>query len=436
MIRLGIVIAPQFLPQMQQVQHLMQSNCELTILSYTQFTELVDMYEKYSMQVDGFIITEAGYEYLRSHIGTFPIPTYNYQITQTDLYKCLFQICVEHKQLDFSRVLIDFIWEQNEFLGLKQVLKPDDLPYMLPSIPLNEHIYEEVFNFHLKLWRQGLIDLSITRVANIVPMLIEHGIPYIYLAPSPQSIIQQIEQVLIEIESLKLADNQIAIGQASIHGLDATTSDPNDIELKVMLLHKALLEYSINDKISFIIQKTNTNFEIISSSKDLNLITNNLTECRLMAFLSSNLPFQVNLGFGTGATMHKARMNAQLANQQSADSSVRGTFIVLMNGQVLGPLGEKNSLEYWNEITPRIQQLSESLNITPLQIQKIMGVLTKLNSNELSSEELAYHLGVTIRSANRIVKQLESKGVATVSYKKQEKLRGRPKVVYKIDFNL
>ncbi|MET3291223.1 UNVERIFIED_CONTAM: putative ArsR family transcriptional regulator [Brevibacillus sp. OAP136] len=69
-----------------------------------------------------------------------------------------------------------------------------------------------------------------------------------------------------------------------------------------------------------------------------------------------------------------------------------------------------------------------------LQIQKILAVLAKMKSSELTGEELAYHLGLTLRQANRILNKLEETGAAKVSYKKQEKLKGRPKKVYHIDF--
>lgn len=436
MIRLAVIIAQQFLPNMQAVQQSMKDQCELTILTYSQLGDTYDLYQQHSSHVDGIIITELGYLYLEERLGSFPVPTYKYRITEEDFYKCLFQLSVEHKDMDFSRVCIDFIMRHNDYLGLKSVLEPSRFPQTYPFTIITDRIYQEISEFHVGLWREKKIDFSITRVGNIVPMLRKHGVPHLYLVPSHKSIVQQVETILTEIEMLKLVDNQIAIGYVSIHKLEERPSAMNDLELKTMLLHKSLLEFTMQEKIPLIIQKTNVSFEMISSSKDLKMITDSFTRCKLMAFLKQHVPFDVNLGWGTGDTMYKARMNAQLANQQSADSPVRGTFVIQMNGQVIGPLGDESSLVYWNEVSPQLQRLSEQLDISTLQIQKIMGVISKTESSELTSEEIAFHLGITVRSANRILNQLEEKGIARIAYKKQEKLRGRPKKIYKIDFSV
>ncbi|NNV09857.1 HTH domain-containing protein, partial [Geobacillus sp. MMMUD3] len=100
--------------------------------------------------------------------------------------------------------------------------------------------------------------------------------------------------------------------------------------------------------------------------------------------------------------------------------------------QVIGPLGEETCLQYRNQITDYIQRWSEETDLSTLQLQKILAVLAKTESNELTADELAYHLGLTVRSANRILNRLEEKGVAKILYKKQEKLRGRPTKIYQI----
>ncbi|WP_079910982.1 transcriptional regulator [Paenibacillus sp. 32352] len=435
MIRLAVIIAHQFLPRMQAVQQSLQERCELTILTYSQLSDTCEHYKRHYAHVDGIIITELGYLYLEERFhGSFAVPTYIYRISEEDFYKCLFQLSVERKDIDFSRVCIDFIMSHNDYMGLKPILDHDHFPQTFPYTVITDQIYQELSDYHIGLWKDNKIDFSITRVGNIVPKLEQHGVPHIYLVPSHKSIVQQFEHIITEIEMIKLADNQIAIGCLSIHKLNELPSATNDLELKTMLLHKSLLEFTMVEKIPLIIQKTNVSFEMISSAKDLKVITDSYTRCKLTAFLSQHVPFEVNLGWGTGDTMYKARMNAQLANQQSASSPVRGTFVIQMNGQVIGPLGEETNLTYLNEVSPQIQRLSEMLDISTLQIQKIMGVITKTESNELTSEEIAYHLGITIRSANRILNQLEEKGIAHIAYKKQEKLRGRPKKIYKISF--
>ncbi|MGN7471719.1 hypothetical protein [Brevibacillus sp. SAFN-007a] len=47
----------------------------------------------------------------------------------------------------------------------------------------------------------------------------------------------------------------------------------------------------------FIIQKSASSFEIISSFKDLKLLTDNLTHCLLLTYLEKTLSFPVHIGW-------------------------------------------------------------------------------------------------------------------------------------------
>lgn len=439
MIRLGVIIAQPFLSQMQNMKYRLEQNgtCELRLHTYGKLSELLELYPKVGALSDGIVLTELAYMYLEGKWGGFTIPTFCYEISETDLYKCLFQISLSQPDLQFSRVLIDFVWEENDYLGLRHVVSDTDFPITVPYMQLekeisHQHVYKEIAARHLNLWHEGKIDFSITRFGNIVPILRENGVPHIYLVPSEKSISQQIKQIITEIEMIQLADNQIVIGHLSFTSPSPEDTPQEQRELQLMLLHKSVLEFTIEAKIPLVIQKTGNGLECISSLKDLQMITDYFTNCRLMSFLEDNLPFRVNLGWGTGDTMYRARKNAMIASEQSAESLIQGTFVLQANGQVIGPLGSGSHLSYSSELAPYIEDISRSTGISPLQLQKIWGVLAKTDTNELTSEDMAYHLGITVRSANRILSKLVEKGVASLSNKKQEKLRGRPKKIYSI----
>ena len=77
-------------------------------------------------------------------------------------------------------------------------------------------------------------------------------------------------------------------------------------------------------------------------------------------------------------------------------------------------------------------KLSEQVGISPLYLSKILYILRQKGGNTLSSEELAFFLNVTTRSASRILNKLESGGLANVEYSRQMNLRGRPAKIYSI----
>ncbi|MED4569378.1 HTH domain-containing protein [Brevibacillus agri] len=432
MIRLGAIIAQHSLKELVSVPMRLQDSCELVMLPYHRLHETTNLYRKNQQHVDGFVLTELAYAYLMQEWGSFPIPTYTLQISEQEFYKKLFQLSLRNRDLDFSRVYIDFVFAQNNFLGLKEVVGADSMPYTLSPVEVNDQIYEAVLDEHLRLWQAGKIDFSMTRMSNIVQALTDRGVPHLYVFPSPESVAAQFEQMATELSAIKLAESRIAIGHITIGNVETQKESLNEWELRQMLLHKSLLEFSTEKKVPFIIQKSASSFEIISSFKDLKLLTDNLTHCLLLTYLEKTLPCPVHIGWGVGNSMYKARMNAQSANSMSAAGKTSGTYVVTDSDQVIGPLGEETCLQYRNQITDYIQRWSEETDLSTLQLQKILAVLAKTESNELTADELAYHLGLTVRSANRILNRLEEKGVAKILYKKQEKLRGRPTKIYQI----
>lgn len=432
MIRLGAIIAQHSLKELVSVPARVQEHCEIVMLPYQRLHETPELYRQNEQNVDGFVLTELAYTYLMQEWGSFSIPTYTFQISEQEFYKKLFKLTLRNRDMDFSRVYIDFIHPQNNFLGLTDIFEEASMPYTLKGFVVNDEIYEAVLNEHIRLRQEGKIDLSLTRLSNIVPQLDRHGVPHLYVFPSPDSIVAQFEQIVTELAAIKLAESRIAIGHITIGQVDGEKESLNEWELRQMLLHKSLLEFSTEQRVPFLIQKSNKSFEIISSFKDIKLLTDNLTQCLLLAYLEKTLPFPVHIGWGVGNSMYKARTNAQAANGMSAANQTPGTFIVTDSDQIIGPLGEENCLHYRNQMNSAIQRLSEATDLSTLQLQKILAVLAKTESNELTADELAYHLGVTVRSANRMLNRLEEKGVAHVLYKKQEKLRGRPTKIYQI----
>ncbi|MFE4708833.1 transcriptional regulator [Peribacillus simplex] len=433
MIRLAVIIAHNSLEEIKPIEPLVKDRCELTFLTYRSLDAITNLYVENHLFFDGIIMNNLSYLYLEEKIKTFKTPTYTYMINERDFYRTLFKINRTHKDLDYSRVCIDFISEKNNYLGLKDMLSDEEFPYIV-DWKLNDNIYEDVLDQHITLSRQGRIDLTITGLSNTLEQLNEKGIKTIRCYPSMETILETFEQAINEIELRQLLENRIVIGNITLENINFSLGTSNDLELKQMLLYKSLLEYSTENKTPFTIQKGSLCFEIITSYKDLKQLTNSFTTCSVLNYLKENLPFKVNIGWGIGNTMYEARIKAQSANKE-AQIHPFGSIVITENDQIIGPLGEESCIEYSNSIDPEMEKLSNKLGISILQIQKITSIISKTNSNELSSEDVSFYLGITPRGANRILNKLKEKGVAEIIYQKQEKLRGRPRKIYKIDFN-
>ncbi|MCM3711922.1 transcriptional regulator [Sporosarcina luteola] len=430
MLKIGVITASHSIEMIKQVESYLPDHCELTFIPYRQIKEITVLYEQHHLYYDGILLSgRLAYKILLQHSTVLPTPTFYLEITEGDFYKHLFAIRNQFKELDFSRVFIDFLGEYEDSFRLYEVLKEDERPYS-SQLEYADDIYEKTLQKHLTLWAEGKIDFAITRLSNIVHHLNEAGIPNTFIFPSKESIWEQLQQIIHELQISHLQENQWAIGIITI----TDDADDSELDFKQVLLHKALLEFNHHTNYFSIIQRQRKGFEVVTSHAELKKITNDFTNCAAINYLTNALPFQVNIGWGVGTTLYQTKKDAYIANNEAAANDFSSAYLIRDREEVIGPLGMDSCIEYSVSINPEIEKLSENLEISSLHIQKIMAVLAKNQSNELTSEDLAYHLGHTVRQANRILNKLEEKGVVETIYRKQEKLRGRPKKVYRIDF--
>lgn len=440
MVRIGIITVSSSLLWIKSIEDLIDENCEVTYITYENLNEIKDIYLQNYTFFDGIIFSgELPYLAVKKELpASFTKPAVYFDLTERDFYKTICKAMIDNKHFSFSRTMIDFIFEQNQYLGLHELLNEEEFPYIfsndLESFS-SETIYDDLFHRHLSLWQEGKVDLSITRASSISKKLYKNNIKHILLYPSKESMADKISELMKEIELHRLVENQLAIGILSIKDIHKINEFNHELELRQVLLNKALLEFSQKHQVSFIIKSNVFNMEVITSYKELKLITDHFKTCILLQFLNHHLPFKVGIGWGVGNTLHEAQENALQANGETKKDQISSSYIMTENEHLIGPLGDENCIEISNESNPLIENLSKQIDISTLQIQKLLAVMEKLNTNEVMSDDISQSLGITIRAANRILHKLEEKGVAEVIIKKQKKLKGRPKKLYKIDFN-
>ena len=431
MIKIGVITAQHSIPEIKQIEPYIEDDCLVTYLPYKQVDEIMDLYEQNHIFFDGILFSgNLGYNLLLQKIGEFRTPTYYLDITEGDFYKQLFSINITHKSLKFSRIGMDVIAPDNNFLDLHNVIAENEYPKII-EVNYNEKLYEYALSQYLSLWNNGEIDLVLTRISNIVNSLKTSNIPTIFIFPSKESILEQVKFIISELQINKLQESQGAIGIVTLRNQATLIND----ELQLVMLYKALLEYNSLHKVFSVIQNKSNRFELITTQADLKLTTTNYTKSDLQDYLLNVLPFEVNIGWGIGSTFYEAKKNAQIANNQAATEQTSSTFVITANKEVIGPLGDDIDLALETTNYPQLQKISDVTGISIVHLKKLLVLWNKLEESEVSADDIAYQLNVSNRQENRILNKLEDVGVATVSHKRQEKLKGRPKKIYSFEFS-
>ena len=78
--------------------------------------------------------------------------------------------------------------------------------------------------------------------------------------------------------------------------------------------------------------------------------------------------------------------------------------------QLIGPLGSSQFPSFPQNLPDNIFKIAENCKLSTLTIQKLISIIKMTGSYELTTNELADHMGVTVRNANRILRNLENGG--------------------------
>lgn len=433
--RIRIFTTKNSLKWVKNVELLNLEPCDFEFTIYNSLAHLQEIFLEKIQQVDGVLFSgQIPYFFIQQHFPNLTVPMLHFDVTQEDFYRTLSEYIYKHKDFQMKRCLVDFLYEENNYLGVYEWAEKDDVPYVFNSSIqsfADVDVYDKMRDFHVEMWQQNKVDVSMTRLGNLHEMLEPYGIQPLLVVPSEQSMNKIIEALLKEIKLIQLTENQVVIAHL---GMSINRDNVMDLDYRQMSLHKTILDFSKDNQMSFIIHRNAFYFEIITNYSDFKLITNEMKNCQLASFLTQDLQFPVHIGWGVGHSIQEAQLNAEKAAQMCAALETQ-SYILSNTEKLIGPLGAKDCIQIDTQYDLEIEKLSVKLNTSSLQIQKIIAVMDKLQSNIVASEDLSTHLGITPRAANRILKKLEEHGAATVSTHLQKKLRGRPKKVYQIHFD-
>ena len=145
----------------------------------------------------------------------------------------------------------------------------------------------------------------------------------------------------------------------------------------------------------------------------------------------------LNVGIGTGGTMNDAEMNARRALDFSLKNAKQEIFWIDAGQTQHGPLGKEIQLEYQLiSSDPKLQEISEKTGLSTTSILKIIAIADVRKSYIFDAHQLAECLGITVRSARRIMNKIMEAGYGKVYAKKTAAAGGRPKALVEILFKI
>ena len=281
---------------------------------------------------------------------------------------------------------------------------------------------------HIRLWNEGKIDFSTTRFSSIVPQLEEAGVNYYFIYPSINLLKDTFDELMKDISIYKMKINQPSVIYITVKEKEEESFDMEELYSLINRYKKKLLA-------DFVIEKSQESIKVFTKLNTVEAITENFTVCPLKDVIETELLVKACIGYGIGNHINEATINAISANKEANSNRDNYSFVVTEDNKLIGPLINNKVMVVSNNVTTYIKDVSKRVGLSTLTIQKLLSAIDILGTNEISPQELASCLNVTVRTANRFLSALFKYGEAEIVYERQNSTKGRPERVYKIFSN-
>jgi len=415
-------------------------NSSISYFTYENFDELKTVFKELEYNYDEVLTSGYIPQRIISDICTNKVlPLNQFSINVENIYSNILKQSIIRKEFILSDIGLDFLNDTNSLYEI--ILNGENLSAYVTSFYDSLYLLseEEIQNFEnvlalrfIKMHNEGKIKYVLTKFYTIVEKLNENKIDCYYIYPSKAEIEHIIMLSQNEVNLKVLKNNYSSVINISFKYPDLKYSiDDNLFDMGTLKLKEALLEFGKTNNMEYISKVSNHYLEIYTDSSTVSRITNSFTNCTIYNFLSKKINFTGSIGYGIGKNIYQARLNA--INAKEYDTNQNKSFLINENEEIIslshsvGKINETVSVS-----TDYINKIANDVKLSSETILKVIGLIKKTGNDELSTNDIASHLNISVRTSHKILSHLYQYGYADICGQKRIGLKGRPQVVYKI----
>lgn len=424
-IKIGVIGPKDSVDKIMEVTEAFASDASFMPAVYSSYEEVVTLVEDVQKRCDAvFFSGEAPYQVALNN-GVLVKPSVYIPREGTSFYRTIWEI--QRRQMAFKRLSSDvvseaIIAETMEELEIEYE-KTYHLPYKVELSP------ESIIHFHRTLWNEGKIDAVITGFTGVYNTLNAEGIPTYKIYPTKSLIREALNKIILLGRVKREQAAQIAIQVIKLKVSEENASS----EYTFMLLRNKLEQN--------LIKYTQQNFGALFplGRDEYLLFTNRGSVEKIPEIFESQFGdnFQnmiLSSGIGFGYTVYDAESNARSALRYAMKKEHHCIYMKDEKGTLTGPFtSEANKwLEYNLEAgrDVEIASIAEQSGISASYISKLQGLMRKINRETVDANVVSNYLGISPRSARRILTTLTEAGYAQIDYSEAKAQTGRPRKIY------
>ncbi|TVY10509.1 hypothetical protein [Paenibacillus cremeus] len=362
----------------------------------------------------------------------FTIPAHYLPLTGTGLYRALFRL---NKQADLEALSVDTLSKSMVDKAFKELGETPGviLTYNGP----NPYSREELVRYHRELHAKGVTAAALTGFRSVSEALTELGIPNEWVVPIEQDVIVGLERALLSTDSRKSKESQIVLGIITVDDrgkLFSERSSEHEVQKLKLDIHRMLLGY-VESLDGHLTHLGGDEYLFITTRGIFERETGGYKYFPLAREAEKALGLTLSVGVGFGRSANEAGTNARQALRQARESGGNISFIVREDKSVIGPLEMSEPLELnASLIDAELIKQAEGSGMTLTYLSKISAQVSRKGQTDYTAQELAWILGVTVRSVHRLLLQWMDAGLVRMTGEQKNQAKGRPKQVYRFSF--
>ncbi|MFJ7970200.1 GTP cyclohydrolase IIa [Psychrobacillus sp. NPDC096389] len=292
-----------------------------------------------------------------------------------------------------------------------------------------------IVDYHLNNIAKDTSTVVITSLKLVSESLTNKNITNEWLKPSEEDTIVVIERMLLATNQRKQKEMQIILGRIFIENSAVKMNEfmtEHQVQKRNHDIYRMLLHFA-EQMNGYLTALSSDEYLFVTNRGVFERITEGYKSLPILNEVKKKLGVQLSIGIGFGFTALEAGSHARVALTQARDSGGSCCFIVREDRSVFGPIDIIAPMKYPLAVTDQLLiHQAELTGMSAANIEKTIALIKRKKKNEFTAHELSSVLGITPRSAHRIVQSwLDASLIEIIGTEKVSK-RGRPRQVFSL----
>ncbi|MBT2604021.1 hypothetical protein J7E55_13520 [Bacillus sp. ISL-53] len=430
MYKIGVVGPLSSIKKIRDVTNEFEHEIDFIDFPYEDAHEVTDIIKNHQSTVNGWFFSgPVPYRIAKGMLDSEANIAYCPPVGSS-LYRCLLQMSADQKHF-FDKLSIDMIRLEDFFLHESLQELGISTEHIYVKTFDEQYDYQEIVQFHLQLWREGEVHGVLTVLQSVYEALKKENVPVYKINMTKMEIRQAVKILIEKAKSTYFKDSQIGVEIIEIDQFDQFVDEVNiryhlqHLELKIK---QTLLTFC--EKLDgSLIENGNGRYQIFSSRKAIEREIGSLQST--VQQLALEMDVSVAVGIGFGETAASAEINARKAIRHSKKKESSGIVVIQEDGVMIESVGQEEQLAYTFRSNDKelLDKLNQA-NISVKTYKKIEALIDRMGWDGFTSSDLASHLSMTVRNAQRIISGLSESGLVEYKGEELQSPRGRPRKIY------